>query len=68
VPAGAPEAVLVAGLLAAGLELGQLLLPSHHTGTSDVLVEAGGAWLGYRAASYLRSKAAAAPAHRGEET
>jgi glycopeptide antibiotics resistance protein len=53
--------LLTAAVVAAGLEAGQLFLPSRYPSVTDVLVESSGAWLGLVVTRRARSLLASAP-------
>jgi VanZ family protein len=59
---GRASMVLVAAAaVAAGLEAGQLFLPTRHASITDILVETGGAWVGVVVTRRARSLLAATP-------
>jgi glycopeptide antibiotics resistance protein len=47
--------VLVALLLAAGIEFGRYFMPSHSASIADVLIQCGGAWLGFCIGRHVRA-------------
>ncbi len=53
--------------LATGLEAGQLFLPSRFAGVTDVLIECGGAWLGFIVTARLQRLWAAGGCPRQSE-
>jgi VanZ family protein len=49
-----PLVLVAAAALAAGLEAGQLILPTHYASITDVLIATFGAWIGFVVARRAR--------------